>query len=182
VSEALPHPEWGLSPGVTRTSPSQPAFIARGSPTSHPYGGPRAERRSPYTSPSSFFSANFELSTLGEEPLDRDYIVHYSTLQFDQPPPANAVLAILAHELKHVRDYTEMDAAEVTEFGLWYVTSDVSAYERETDEHSLQLGCGEGLIEFREWLYEVVTDEVEAQKRVDYYTPEEIREWMDANP
>jgi hypothetical protein len=44
---ALPCPEWGLSPGVTRTSPSQPAPVARGSPTSHPYGGPRADLRSP---------------------------------------------------------------------------------------------------------------------------------------
>jgi len=134
------------------------------------------------TSDESFFSATPDLATISNEPFEREYLVQYSTLQFDQPPPANAVIAILVHELKHVRDYTEMDLEEVIEFGAWYISADISAYERETDEHSLQLGCGEGLIEFREWLYDVVTDEVEAEKRVNYYTPDEIRAWMDANP
>ena len=136
----------------------------------------------PNTSDSSYFSANPDLSTLDRAPLERDYFVQYSTLQFDSPPPADAVTAILAHELKHVRDYTEMSTEELAEFGLWYISNDISEYERATDEHSLELGCGEGLILFREWLYAHVTPEVEAQKRIDYYTPEEIEAWMAANP
>lgn len=133
----------------------------------------------PNTSDTSYFSANLEIATLESPPRERSYLLHYSTLQFADPPPADAVTAILAHELKHVRDYTELDSQQMVDFGIRYATEPISAYERQTDEHALQLDCGEGLILFREWLYDHVTPEVEAQKRIDYYTPEEIRAWID---
>lgn len=136
----------------------------------------------PNQSDSSYFSANLEIATIDSPPPERRYLVHYSVLQFDDPPPADAVRAIMAHELKHVRDYTEMSADELVEFGVRYATEPISEYERQTDLHALELGCGRGLIQFREWLYDHVTDEVEAQKRVDYFTPEEIEAWMAANP
>lgn len=140
-----------------------------------------AVRLEPNESVVSYFSAQPDLSTLDAAPLERTYIIQYSTVQFADPPPADAVVAILVHELKHVVDYTEMTAEEVVAFGIWYVTNDISDYERQTDEHSLQLGCADGLIAFREWLYDHVTPEVEAEKRVNYYTPEEIEAWVEAN-
>jgi hypothetical protein len=42
-----PGPECGLSRGSARTSARQPAPIARGFPSTPPYGGPRADRRNP---------------------------------------------------------------------------------------------------------------------------------------
>lgn len=133
----------------------------------------------PNQSEDGFFSANPDLTTLSAPPLERRYVVAYSTVQFEAPPPRDAVTAILAHELKHVLDYTEMDTQELVDFGIWYLQGDIAAYERQTDEHALELGCGEGLILYREWLYDRVTPEVEAQKRIDYYTPEEIGSWIE---
>lgn len=133
-------------------------------------------------SDSDYFYANLELSTLPDPPLERQYLVFYSTLMLPDPPSHAAVVAILAHELKHVADYTTMDAAELAEFGLWYATTDdISGYERATDEHALALGCGPGLIEYRQWLYEHVDEQTRAEKQRDYYTPEEIEAWMAAN-
>jgi hypothetical protein len=42
----------------------------------------------------------------------------------------------------------------------------------------MELGCAPGLIAFRVWLYDHVDAETEAQKRVDYWTPEEIVRWI----
>jgi hypothetical protein len=131
--------------------------------------------------PSSFYAANVDASTLEVDPFDRTYTVVYSTVQLAEPPPHAGVIAILAHELQHIVDYTAMEAREFAEFGIWYATSDVSEYERATDERALELGCGTGLIAYRQWLYGVVDDETEAAKRRDYYTPEEIEAWMAAN-
>lgn len=134
-------------------------------------------------SDSSYFSANLVIATIDDDPLERDYLVNYSTLLLPDPPSYAAVVAILAHELKHVLDYTELDGDALAEFGLWYATADdISEYERATDEYAMVLGCGEGLIQYREWLYtHVDKDTLEAKKR-DYYTPEEIEAWMAANP
>jgi len=134
-------------------------------------------------SDSSYFSANLVIATIDDDPLEREYLVNYSTLLLPDPPSYAAVVAILAHELTHVLDYTRMDGDELAEFGLWYATADdISEYVRGTDEYAMVLGCGEGLIQYREWLYtHVDKDTLEAKKR-DYYTPEEIEAWMAANP
>lgn len=127
----------------------------------------------------SFFWANVDLSTAAEDPLERRYLVYVNTAQYADPPTEATVSAILVHELQHIVDYTEMDTAELVEFGLWYASGDIAAYERQTDEAALEAGCAHGLIEYREWLYGQVSAEVEAQKRVDYYTPEEIEAWLE---
>ena len=132
----------------------------------------------PMDSTSDFFVANLDFATLDDPPLSRRYLVRYSKRLFDDPPGHAATAAVLAHELRHIVDYTGMDGAELAEFALWYVSSDVSAYERETDEHVLKLGCGEALKRYRLWLYGQVDPATLEQKKKDYYTPQEIDAWI----
>lgn len=132
----------------------------------------------PISSTTSFFAANVDLDTFAAPPLERTYTVQYAEELFALEPPAAGVVAILAHELVHVRDYTSMDTEALGAFAIEYATSDVSVYERATDEATLEKGCAAGLVAYREWLYGVVDPETEAQKRHDYYTPEEIRAWV----
>jgi hypothetical protein len=133
------------------------------------------------SSDSVFFQANLDVTTIEEEPLERTYTLQYNPALFDDPPSQIAVGAILVHELRHVLDYTEMTSEELGAFAAWYITEDVSAYERETDEYALEQGCGEGLTAYREWLYETIPPEDLAEKQRNYYTPDEIREWMAAH-
>lgn len=130
---------------------------------------------------SVFFQANLDITTIEEEPLERTYTIQYNPALFSSPPSRAAVGAILVHELRHVLDYTEMTSEELAEFAAWYITEDVSAYERQTDEYALEQGCGDGLIAYREWLYEAIPPEDVADKQYNYYTPDEIRAWMAAN-
>jgi len=129
-------------------------------------------------SETDFFVSNLELATFEDPPLDRHYLVLYNPLLLDDPPPRDATVAILAHELKHVQDYTEMDSAELADFAIWYATADIADYEHETDEASLERGCGIGLIHYREWLYARISLEAATEKKRVYYTPEEIEAWM----
>ena len=125
-----------------------------------------------------FFWAMVDVATANDPPRERGYQVFHDLDLFDDPPPHDAVVAILAHEIRHIADYAEMEAEDLGHFVYWYMTEDVADYERETDEHALALGCGPGLIEFRRWLYDHVDAETVEQKRRDYYTPEEIEAWM----
>lgn len=125
-----------------------------------------------------FFAAGVDLTTLDEDGLERTYIVRYGERILSDPPPFAGTGAIMIHELQHVLDYTEMDADALADFALWYAEGDIAEYERATDEAVLEAGCGAGLIDYRVWLYGQVDDETEAQKREDYYTPEEIEAWM----
>jgi hypothetical protein len=134
------------------------------------------------SSADAFFIAQPDLSTIEEPPRDRLYVVRGNPTLLDDPPSATAVGAILVHELKHIRDYTEMDTDELVNFGLWYgIAEDVSEYERETDEHALRKGCAEGIKAYRAWLYEHIPEESVAAKREDYFTPEEVDAWVADN-
>lgn len=129
------------------------------------------------TSDQDFFTAAPDLTTLDQRP--RTYRVRTNVDIDALGVPRDAIVAILAHELKHVLDYTAMTDVEVVDFGLWYAEGDIAEYERATDLGSLERGCGEGLIAYRQWLYGVVDPETLEQKQRDYMTPEEIRSWMD---
>lgn len=134
-----------------------------------------------------YFRAWTELDTINEAPEARTYTVQYDPEVLSDPPGAEALAAVLAHELGHVLDYLAMDSTELLEFGVWYgsqdsATSDeLSAYERATDEVALERGCATGLSAFREWLYARVEGDVEIDKRRNYYSPEEIAAWVEAN-
>ena len=132
-------------------------------------------------SDSTFLAAQIELSTISNEPFEREYIVQINPQIYTGQISGDSTVAILVHEFKHIVDYTEMDTNALVKFGLWYASGDVSEYERATDEFALERGCGLGLISFREWLYGMVSEEIRAEKERDYYTPDEIRAWMAAN-
>ena len=131
-------------------------------------------------SDSTFLAAQVDLSTISNAPLEREYLIQINPQIFEQHITGASAIAILLHEFKHILDYTEMDTNALAEFGLWYAGGDVAEYERATDEFALERGCATGLIEFREWLYGFVSEDVRAEKEQNYYTPDEIRAWMTA--
>ncbi len=132
----------------------------------------------PIVSETVYFNAAFDPANVEMPPRERRYIIGYNRRLFDAPPSYAAVVAVLAHELKHVLDYTEMDTEALIEFALWYMREDIAEYERATDEHALIVGCALALREFRVWLYDHIPPDAVEEKRRCYYTPEEIDAWM----
>jgi len=123
-----------------------------------------------------YFVANLDLATISEAPLERDDRVLYSSALFADPPECLAVGAILVHELKHVLDYTALEADALVEFGLWYASGDdISDDEKQTDEYALESGCAAGLSAYQEWVYAHIPEE---EKQETDYTPAELAAWV----
>ena len=133
----------------------------------------------PLPSETDFFNAGVDLTTVDLPGLERRYIIRANSAVFSgDEPPIGATAAILAHELQHILDYTAMSGEELVDFALEYSEGDITTVERATDEAVLARGCATGLKAYREWLYEQLDAETAAEKRRDYYTPDEIDAWV----
>lgn len=134
-----------------------------------------------------FFRAWTELDTVGAPPRERHYVVQVDPTVLADPPTPAALAAVLAHELGHVEHYLTLDTDAFVAFAAWYAGEDpltstaLADYERATDEKALTRGCGEGLAEMREWIYAHCEGDVEAAKRFQYYSPDEIAAWEQDN-
>ena len=97
------------------------------------------------------------------------------------PPNDNALRAILVHEFEHFRDYHRRSASEVVALGIRYATSRGfrARYERRTDEKVLRQHLGTGLHDYRLWLYQLLPPKQLRLKRIYYYTPSEIDNWVE---
>ncbi|MBL7716961.1 MAG: hypothetical protein JNL01_15970 [Bdellovibrionales bacterium] len=107
----------------------------------------------------------------------RKYFIEYNPdfFQGSVPLTQEALTAILAHELVHIRDYVERTSAGVATL---LTLQSSRKYERSTDRETLKLGFADGLIAFRQWIYaRLDADDLEIKKR-NYLTPEEIKEWL----
>jgi hypothetical protein len=88
--------------------------------------------------------------------------------------PVEGVQAILAHELAHVEDLTR--GKRIRLFGLAGLVSKTRTahFERHADLETVARGYGCGLKAYRGWLYDHVPAKKLAEKRRDYFSPEEI--------
>ncbi len=125
-----------------------------------------------------YFSSGSELRTILNHGPRRAYLLYVNPKLFGDPPPREAIRAVVAHELSHLVDYEKRTALGLVGFTIHYLTRNPATYERATDLHALGRGYGCGLIAYREWLYRHVSARTAAAKRRNYLTPEEIRGWM----
>ncbi len=125
------------------------------------------------------FETDIVRSSLWMSGRPRIYLLYLSS-RFDASTlSAQALEAILAHELQHVLDYERWSLVRLAFFYARYSwNADYRHnYERETDRRVLARGYADGLIEYREWLYAGLSPEQVVRKRRDYLSPEEIRAW-----
>lgn len=126
-----------------------------------------------FKSESSFFKARFSITrylTLRRLQI----IIDVNPAVFDRNAPEAALRAIIAHELAHALYYKRKNWFEL--FGLVRLTSRkfTREFERKADLMAISRGYGEGLIEYRRWLYgNIPADEIKSKRRT-YFSPEEI--------
>ncbi len=102
------------------------------------------------------------------------YVVLVNPKVFDLEAPAEAVRAILAHELGHVLYFRQRKRVEL--LGLVRLASKrfTARFERWADLQAISRGYGKGLKEYRAWLYGHIPPERLAEKKRNYFSPEEI--------
>lgn len=125
-----------------------------------------------------FLRAHPRIQTLVGNRFKRQYSVQLNLKLLDCPPPEDALVAILVHELEHVKDYIGWSSAKIAEHGFLYSTSmKVQVdYEKQTDRKVLEKGLHLGLAGYREWIYQWLSPEELLKKKKRYLTSEEILE------
>ena len=110
----------------------------------------------------------------------RNYVLLLNPELQKQQVPDSALTAILVHELQHFNDYQQMHLGELLLFYLRILTDEQFAieYERHTDINTLELGYADGLIEFRQWQYPLLSDGNLQVKQKHYLRPQEIQQWL----
>lgn len=111
----------------------------------------------------------------------RQYWVRLNPVLLDSPPSEKALYGILAHELSHIVDYKKRNSVNLIRFLIWIGKSDPAPYERHTDEVALRKGVAQGLLEYRCWLNHRLTDSQWLKKKRIYYSPAEIKKWLDGS-
>ncbi|HMS40739.1 MAG TPA: hypothetical protein PKE69_10965 [Pyrinomonadaceae bacterium] len=102
-------------------------------------------------------------------------IIFVNPLVFERNAPAEGIRAILAHELAHALYYNERNRLKL--FGLIGLIDGgfEAQFERNADLVAVYRGYGEGLIIYRNWLYQnVPADDLKVKKR-NYFTPDELK-------
>ena len=102
------------------------------------------------------------------------YLVFVNPRVFDRGAPDAGVRAILAHELGHVLYFKTRNRLKL--LGLVRLASKASTqrFERWADLQAISRGYGEGLKEYRQWVYQNIPASKLEAKRLNYFSPEEI--------
>lgn len=132
--------------------------------------------------PAVFLGTDIGIASVFSGP--REYVLYLNTTLETQPISDLAFEGIMAHELIHFSDYEKMNALQLTVFYAQYLMSDdfVAEYERKTDLQAFERGYAIGIKAFRNWLYEQISEEDKGIKENNYYTPEQIDEWLLSQP
>jgi hypothetical protein len=102
------------------------------------------------------------------------YVIRVNPRLFELAAPEAGIRAIIAHELAHVFDFQGKKRVKL--LGLVRLASRKSTarFERRTDLQAISRGYGEGLKAYRLWLYQHVPAKKLAEKKRNYFSPEEI--------
>jgi hypothetical protein len=102
------------------------------------------------------------------------YFIRVNPRIFELNAPAEGVRAIVAHELGHAFDFYRRKRIRLLGLVRLSSKSYSAGFERRTDLQAIARGYAEGLKAYRQWLYQNVPAEKVAEKRRNYFSPEEI--------
>lgn len=102
------------------------------------------------------------------------YLISVNPQLFEKNAPTEGVRAIIAHELAHIAYYRRHNRFALLGLISLESKSFTARFERGADLQAIKRGYGEGLKQYREWLYQnIPAEKIKAKKR-DYFSPEEI--------
>jgi hypothetical protein len=123
-------------------------------------------------SDSDYLHARFTVSSFFSRKLQ--YLVFFNEEAIRRQVPAEGLRAIVAHELAHISYYEDQSRMGLLSLVGLLGVSFTTRFERKADLDAIVLGYGRGLQTFRIWLYRNIPPAKVADKKRDYYTPEEI--------
>jgi predicted metallopeptidase len=107
-------------------------------------------------------------------PLRMRYFVQVNPEMFQQQAPADGVCSIVAHELAHVVALSHGNRIRRLRLVKLISRGYTARFERGTDLAAIHRGYAEGLKSYRSWLYVHIPPDKVAEKRRNYFSPQEI--------
>ena len=127
----------------------------------------------PFHSDSDYFRTSFSAHRFAFG-MKMQYVVLVNREWRSRSAPIEGVRSILAHELAHIEDLSH--GKRIGLFRLVGLASHegTARFERRADLTTMARGYGAGLEAYRTWLYGHIRESKVAEKRRDYFSPEEI--------
>jgi hypothetical protein len=125
-----------------------------------------------------YLQARFTVSSYFSRELN--YMILFNPEAFRRGVPPEGLRAIVAHELAHINYYESQSRMGLLSLIRLLVPSATTRFERRADLDSIALGYAQGLQRYRAWLYGNVPAGRTAEKKRDYYSPEEIEALLQA--
>ncbi|MBX7173541.1 MAG: hypothetical protein K1X72_21415 [Pyrinomonadaceae bacterium] len=126
-----------------------------------------------FKSESDYFQSRFSFGKMLTLQKMR-YIIFVNPKVFEKNAPESGIRSIIAHELAHVLYYSQRNRVEL--IGLARLSSKDfnQKFERGADLEAIARGYGEGLKDYRNWLYQNIPAKNLEEKKRNYFSPEEI--------
>jgi hypothetical protein len=102
------------------------------------------------------------------------YFVEVNPELFSRNAPADGVCAILGHELAHVADLSHGNRIRLFRLVRLVSRGYTIRFERRADLDAIRRGFGDGLVSYRNWVYNNVSPAKAEEKKRNYFTPQEI--------
>lgn len=125
-----------------------------------------------------YLQARFTVASFFKRELQ--YMIFFNPEALRRRVPPDGLRAIVAHELAHINYYESQSRMGLLSLVGLLVPSFTTRFERKADLDAIALGYGRGLETYRTWLYRNIPRAGEAEKKRDYYTPEEIEALLQA--
>jgi hypothetical protein len=102
------------------------------------------------------------------------YFVEVNPALFSQQAPSDGVCAVLAHELSHVVSLNHGNRIRRLSLVCLLSKRSTARFERKTDLDAIHRGYGDGLKNYRSWVYTHIPSSALPAKHRNYFSPEEI--------
>ena len=127
----------------------------------------------PFQSDSDYFRSQFSMSRYVTFQKMR-YIIFVNPEVFTKNAPENGIRSIIAHELAHALYFKEHNRVELMGLVGLSKKSYTAKFERGADLEAISRGYGDGLKEYRTWLYQNISPKKLEEKKRNYFSPAEI--------
>ncbi|HRH45547.1 MAG TPA: hypothetical protein PKY82_28165 [Pyrinomonadaceae bacterium] len=126
-----------------------------------------------FQSESDYFQSRFSFGKMLTFQKMR-YIIFVNPKVFEKNAPESGIRSIIAHEIAHVLYYSKRNRMEL--LGLIKLSSKdfTQKFERGADLEAIARGYGNGIKDYRQWLYLNIPQKNLEEKKRNYFSPEEI--------
>jgi len=126
-----------------------------------------------FDSPSDYFQTRFTFSSFLFKKRLR-YLLKVNRNLFVHGVPEDGLRAILAHELGHIAYYKAHHRLELLGLARLACGGFTARFERATDLEAIARDYGDGLKNYRQWLYGHIPANKLVEKKRNYFSPAEI--------